>query len=236
VGIHIVGSAAFTPEMIWATFEHVNNTPDGTYAYTATATAGSPTTTVTKTVTQSTAGNWLFCSNNSTGPFNVPRITLETSTGDLLAAQSGGTIGPSDTLRVMAWGASINLTPNPTDPSSADSDSELVAINNTSHQLLASGDVRANYILTGATFSIIGDIPGPDSVPFPDTANPPVTDKVDESGTSQMANTTLETYQQAQNNSYSKFVNCFSCHQGNPLGDSGGTGLSHIYGQIKPLF
>jgi hypothetical protein len=33
VGMHVVGSAAGHPEMIWATFEHVNNAPAGTYSY-----------------------------------------------------------------------------------------------------------------------------------------------------------------------------------------------------------
>ena len=33
VGIHVVGSAAGHPEMIWATFEHVGNTPNDAYSY-----------------------------------------------------------------------------------------------------------------------------------------------------------------------------------------------------------
>ena len=249
VGIHIVGSAANNPGMIWATFEHINNTPDAIYSYTATAPAGSATPLLTKTVPQNTAGNWLFCASGSAGPFNVPRITVDPANGTL-TAQGGGTIGPSDTLRVMAWGASTNETPNPIDPTAPDSNAEIIDINTRAHQMLAAGDVRANYILIGATFSGLpssgsgpssfffpnGDIPSSASVPYPGGNNPPNNAVIDETGTSQMSDSTLETYSQASHPAYGLDNNCFLCHEGNPLGASDGSGLSHIYGQIKPLF
>jgi hypothetical protein len=238
VGIHIVGSANNHPEMIWATFEHMNNTPDDTYTYTATPN-------VAKTVTQSTSGNWLFCASGSTGPFNVPRITVNPVNGSLTAQPPATTIGPSDTLRVMAWGASTNESPNPVDPAAADANSEIIDINNRVHQMLAPGDVRTNYILVGATFTSApgqnifigdGDLPNSDSVPYPDVPNPPATDIIDEVGASQLANSTLETYTQPATPAYDSSINCFACHQGNALGASNGSGLSHIYGQIQPLF
>jgi hypothetical protein len=37
----------------------------------------------------------------------------------------------------------------------------------------------------------------------------------------------METYQQGSN--------CFTCHVGNRLGSSSGSGLSHIYGPLEPL-
>ncbi len=52
VGMHVVGSTAGHPEMVWATFEHVGNTPLATYTYTST--------TGTPTVSQNTSGTWLF--------------------------------------------------------------------------------------------------------------------------------------------------------------------------------
>ena len=36
VGMHVVGTVNGHPEMIWSTFEHVNNVPDNTYVYTST--------------------------------------------------------------------------------------------------------------------------------------------------------------------------------------------------------
>ncbi len=245
VGIHIVGSANDHPEMIWATFEHKNNTPDAAYSYTAAAPAGSATTTVTRKVQQNTDGNWLFCARGSQGPFNVPRITVNPANGTL-TAENGTTIGPSDTLRVMAWGASTNETPNPVDPAAEDANSELIDINNRVHHMLAAGDVRANYILVGATFTCSpgqsvfepnGDVPTADSVTFPGPSSPSSNQVVDQMGASQLENSTLETYTQSPTPKYSPSnVNCFTCHQGNPLGAADGTGLSHIYGQIKPLF
>lgn len=240
VGIHIVGSAAEHPEMIWATFEHVNNTPDATYAYTATGSGGSTTTT---TVQQSTSGNWLFCASGSQGPFNVPRITEDPANGTLTAAP-GQTIGPSDTLRMMAWGGSSDESPNPIDPTTADANSELIDLNNRAHQMLAAGDVRANYILVGATFTGVGqfavdpngEIPSGSSFSFPGPSNPSGA-IVDQVGASQLENSTLETYTQAPTTHYSTAnANCFMCHSGTALGNAGGAGLSHIYGQIKPLF
>ena len=52
LGIHVVGSTAGHPEMVWATFEHVSNTPPATYSYNSTS---GP-----KTVNQDTSGTWLF--------------------------------------------------------------------------------------------------------------------------------------------------------------------------------
>ncbi|MGH9421879.1 MAG: hypothetical protein ACRD3J_18025, partial [Thermoanaerobaculia bacterium] len=36
LGVHVVGTSNGHPEMIWSTFEHFNNTPNGTYQYTNT--------------------------------------------------------------------------------------------------------------------------------------------------------------------------------------------------------
>ena len=63
VGMHVVGSANGHPEMIWATFEHFGNSPNATYQYINTSGQ-------LKTVTQSTAGSWVFAKSGSTGPFN----------------------------------------------------------------------------------------------------------------------------------------------------------------------
>jgi hypothetical protein len=68
VGMHVVGSTGTHgspngpghPELIWATFEHLGNTPLATYTYNSTAGL--------KTVNRSTAGTWLFSKSNSNGP------------------------------------------------------------------------------------------------------------------------------------------------------------------------
>lgn len=158
----------------------------------------------------------------------------------VIQAVSPFTISPSNTMRVAAWGAAANASPNPIDaPSaptataaSAASNSEIISVNDSVRGLLDSADLRRKYIMTGATWTIGGGSP---STNFGNPGN--ATIAVGKAvGTDQMANTTLETYQQgpfslpfassfsAANN------NCFSCHTSNT------TSVSHIYSAIKPLF
>jgi hypothetical protein len=200
VGIHVVGSTKGHPEMIWATFEHQNNMPNGAYRY-VNSNGG------TTLVPQTTAGDWLFSSNGSAGPFNEQRMTFNAPNID---AEQGFTISPSDTLRENSWGAAFNLQPNPLVASAAASNSEILSINNTVRSLLASGDIRANYVMTGATWTAGGAAP---TGQFPNG---------NEVGTSRLANGTMETYQQG--------TNCFTCHVTN------NTTVSHVFPPLKALF
>ncbi|HEX9365529.1 MAG TPA: hypothetical protein VF921_02820, partial [Vicinamibacterales bacterium] len=201
VSIHVVGSTASHPEMIWATLEHFGSTPNATYTYNST--------TGLKTVTQNTAGTWLFSTSGSTGNFNCEHMTVDIPTGNIVAVQPPGncappvpgTVSPSDTLRTNPWGMPGN---------SASSNTQLISAHNTTQ--VPGADVRNQYFMTGATWTAFG---------LPPTPNNQV-------GTNKLANTALETYTQS--------FNCFTCHTGNMLGDPGGQGLSHIYGTLKPLF
>jgi hypothetical protein len=175
--------------MVWATFEHVSNTPPATYSYNSTS---GP-----KTVAQNTSGTWLFSAPGSTGPFNVAHMSLSGPAGNI---QSSGafTISPSDTLRSDPWGI---------DGSNASSNTEVISMNSHVRGMMASGDIRGNYIMTGATWTPFGS---PPSGPTPGV------------GTNRLANSTMETYQQGVSN-------CFSCHQGFPNGLDP-NGLSHVFG------
>jgi hypothetical protein len=198
VGMHVVGSVQGHPEMIWATFEHKNNTPNASYTYTNINNQ-------TITVPQSTAGTWLFAATNSTDPFNVERMSFKTPN---IVAKQGQTNGPSNTLRLNPWGGVATSTANNT---------EILSLNNAVLSSLAAGDLRKNYVLGGATWTVGGVIPSNSSAP-------PVV------GSTALANTTMETYQQGNTN------NCFACH--NTGGQTNGGGLSplsHIYQQISPL-
>lgn len=207
VGMHVVGSASGHPEMIWASFEHVGNTPLGEYAYINTN--GQKI-----TVPQSTAGKWLFCANNAPGPFNVAHINAD---GTKLDAISPNAITPSDTLRTAVFGAALNVSPNPIDGSAEASNSEIILMNNRVRGMLASGDIRANYFLLGATWTIGG--------------KPPTPNGSNQVGTSRLANSTMETYQQVPVKGPAASVfNCFECHTNNT------TDVSHIYSDLKPLF
>jgi hypothetical protein len=204
VGMHVVGSTAGHPEMIWATFEHIGNTPNATYTYNST--------TGPKTVTQNTAGNWLFATSNAAAPFNVPHQQFMAS--DIVATM-GNVISSSNTLRSKAWGAAANVSPNPIDGSAAASNTEIISINNSIRGMMPAGDVRSNYFMTGATWTIGGQAPNGSN----------------EVGTSQLANTTMETFQQGPDNTTTNgSSNCFDCHTSNQ------TNVSHVFDALKPLF
>ena len=210
VGIHVVGSTAGHPEMIWATFEHVGNTPSATYAYINTSNA-------TTTVNQSTAGSWLFCATNSAGPFNAAHMNNPFGSTDIVSVNPF-TISPSNTIHWKPWGAGSDASPNPLDATPAASNTEIISMNNSIRGMLVNGDVRANYIFEGATWTIGG---------APPTGNFPSGNEV---GTSKLANSTMETYQQGSNTLAGTGSNCFTCHTTNTVN------VSHLFGEIKPLF
>jgi hypothetical protein len=196
VGFHVVGSALNHPEMIWATFEHVNNTPNQTYRYRTTVGADglSP---------ADPSGPWLFSRSAASGP-PTSRMKLADN-GDIVPIQ-GQTIGPVDVTRRNAWG-----TPD-SDAKAIVNNTNMISINRSILSQLPAGDVRAKYIMIGATWTSDGKPPQGGNVV----------------GTKRVANSTMETFKQT--------LNCLSCHSGTMLGDSDGGGLSHIWGQMSPLF
>ena len=192
-GIHVVGSTGSHPEMVWSTFEHVGNTPSAAYSYNST--------TGLQTVAQNTSGPWLFSATGSAGPFNQEHMSFTGPSGippNVIQSIGAFTISPSDTLRAEPWGM---------DGSNAGSNTEVISTNAHVRGFLAAGDIRANYVLTGATWTIPGTFV--------------------QVGTNKLSNTTMETYQQGSN--------CFSCHQGNTT-NFDPNGLSHIFGGLQPLF
>ncbi|HET7437126.1 MAG TPA: hypothetical protein VFN10_20625 [Thermoanaerobaculia bacterium] len=208
VGVHVVGSAAGHAEMIWATFEHENNMPNGDYTYINTSNA-------TVTIPQVNGGNWLFSQNGSAGPFNQEHMSFNAPQIDANTA-GGFTISPSDTVRWKAWGAASDVQPNFL--STAASNTEILSINNLVRSMLKSGDPRANMVMTGATWTIGGDAP---TGAFPGG---------NEVGTSRLSNGTMETYQQGVDTTSAQGTNCFSCHVTND------TSVSHVFGPLQPLF
>jgi hypothetical protein len=222
VGMHVVGSTAGHPEMIWATFEHFANAPRGTYSYINTSNQ-------TITVPQNTAANWLFATNNSNGPFNCTHMQFISPNISALSpappCPANTIISPSDTIRWKPWGGATDISPNPIDPSTAASNTEVIAINNSVRGMIPSGDLRQDYIMTGATWTIFGASPQP-AFASPTPGNPG-----NQVGTSQLSNATMETYEQGvDNTSANGGSNCFSCHASNT------TTVSHVFGPLKPLF
>ncbi|MEA2605040.1 MAG: hypothetical protein QOF89_6032 [Acidobacteriota bacterium] len=216
VGMHVVGSVKGNPEMLWATFEHFGNTPNAAYDYIASG--GHQ-----KTVKQNTAGTWLFSASDAT-EFNAMHMKVE---GGNIEGVDGHAITRSNTLRMKPWGGAFNSKPNGKVTSTAASNSEIIAINNSVLGQLSAGDVRKNYFMVGNTWTKGGIAP---TRPYPGSGAQVEGQEV---GTSQLANSTMETYDQ-ETTSYSRFTNCFSCHapkfEGDPL-----TSVSHIYKGLLPL-
>jgi len=210
VGMHVVGSVNQHPELIWATFEHKNNSPDATYTYNSTSGL--------KTITEATSGTWAFCCTSPTGPFNARRQKMVNAPQPNTIAAVTGSIGASDTLRMKAWGTGSD------DPNVTSSNTQVISIDHNMATLFAglSGtDVRSNYILTGATWTLNGAIPSPAS---------------NQAGTTSLQNSTLETYVQGNNttvngSNHGLVMNCFDCH----ASATNGFDTSHIYPDLKPL-
>lgn len=215
VGMHIVGSTSGHPEMVWATFEHKNVAPNLSYQYMDDN--GN-----IVTVPADGDGDWLLNSNVK-DPANVSHMTFK---GDQIIANKGFTISPSNTTRTKPYGSSFETQPNPEDTTPAIANTRIIQLNKTIGLLLPGKDVRKNYFLIGATWTNNGSAPNGISY-SPENSKDGVA-----IGSSQLANSTMETY--AQNGtSYNEYGSCFSCHSNNGLKPSD---LSHVYGKLKPLY
>jgi hypothetical protein len=226
VGMHVVGSVAGHPEMVWATFEHEKNSPNDAYAYRDKQNN-------IKQVRADTGKGWLFNvnANDTTGNQNFQSMTV-----------SGNTIQVKDTTiktpnvrRIMAWGVASNTVPNGEDQTPADSNSEIISINNAVRKMLVGKDVRKNYLLIGATWTFGGTAPNGNVYPYGGTADSiPNGDAI---GTGQLSNSTMETFVQSPSTAStdSTAISCFSCHSNNTSPSLQPKILSHVFGEIIPL-
>jgi hypothetical protein len=121
------------------------------------------------------------------------------------------------------------------------SNSQVISVNNSVHSLMtaagAGADVRNNYILIGATWTLNGKAPG---LSF--GVSPKIFKGFDYPvnvvGASQLFNSTMETYDQGadstldqKDNRASLGESCFDCHGG--TGSLAMCNLSHIFSAIS---
>lgn len=220
LGMHVVGSVKGHPEMIWATFEHRHNSPNLTYNYVDENGK-------TKTVVADTGNHWLLNSKSTDIVYNKSHMNYENNT---IVAKSNNTISPSNTKRINAFGVAYdnNAKPNNENKSTAESNSQIIAVNNTVRDQLIAGDVRKNYIFIGATWTQNGATPTGKSYSVKKKQTSPGVAV----GTSQLANSTMETYFQYGAGKFnSNDASCFSCHHGS-LAPNAAFDLSHIYSQL----
>jgi hypothetical protein len=203
VGMHVVGSANGHPEMIWATFEHFGNDPDASFNYNSTTSGANHNVPQVNPV----AGTWLFTATGATAPFNIVHAQL--SSGNIVGFPAGNAVVASNILRFKPYGAALGIQPNPLIPDDATSNTQVIGIDDSIQSDFAAlpggPDIRTNYYMRGATWTENGAIPN--------GSFPTGTDV----GTSQLANTTMETFQQTTTSFNAFSNNCFSCHQTNKL-------------------
>jgi hypothetical protein len=227
VGMHVAFSVKGHPELIWATFEHVNNTPNAPYRYDA---VGGQ-----QPRSKQRCGKWLFssgpaepdpnpghkrkCNGTNVQPCKTPGQTVNAmglcvdanhqrmyvDEGNVHALRNE-TIGPSDVLRINPWGNSISA---PT------FNTPIISINKSIRDRLTPGDVRKNYIMVGAIW--LSDPGGGSGGTHCPTSSA--------QGSKCVANSTMETFEQSSN--------CLFCHAG-PKDMLGG--ISRVYESLRPLF
>lgn len=224
VGMHIVATVAGHPEMVWATFEHDENTANADYSYVDASGA----TKSWSDLSNPPSDGWLFSNGTGADPnveyaqFHAKGAQMNgggTWSANSIAPAKGGQVDTaSNVIRLSPWGS-------PTGDASAAHNCGVISTNisvrdafETYYQGTGIIDPRMNYILTGASWGANG---------FPDGTDPSAID-----GTAQMANTTMETFTQE----FGSTVNangCFACH-GIKEGDSP-FGVSHIFSEIKSV-
>jgi len=208
VGLHIAAPVNGHPELVWSTFEHVDNSPNATYYYLNSS--GVPT-----EAGFDSSGTWTFLPANAPAPAMIQANA--SSSGPLITSKSGDPIGPVDVIQKNPWGLS------PDDISNATANTDLVSLNATLlPQLSAAGDLRANYYQVGAIWTAEGQLPSGDSDP-------------NIRGGDRLANSTMETFHQYpdRNNGFQS-KNCFLCHSVQS-GNTDGIALSHIFNELQPL-
>jgi hypothetical protein len=169
VGMHVVFSARSHPQMIWATFEHVDNAPNDKYQYCQ----PSQDTQCTKVNThwRDKSTNWVFSANDS---LSGDRQLAYLCKGDICGYNKNA-IGPNNILREHPWGSTFGSVP------AAEFNTDTINVNNSVLNVLPHGDVRKNYVLMGSMWTQ-GGLPG--GVEF---------------GPQRLTNTTMETFFQDSN-------------------------------------
>ena len=208
VGMHVVGTAKGHPEMIWASFEHIDNAPNLSYYYMTSARQPA-------LAMPDTAGNWTFFDTMPPAGTS-PMIATVAATSDTgIAAVAGKTIGPVSVVQMNPFGLA------PEDMNTALANSDLVSLNGSLLNMLQQrGDVRGNYYQIGSIWTQKGQMPTGDSDP-------------NIRGGDRLANSTLETFHQYpdENNGFQS-KNCFLCHSTSSDSD---LKISHIYSGLQPL-
>lgn len=212
VGMHVVGSVRGHAEMIWATYEHQNNSPNNSFYYQT-----APDQVSNVPFNPAATGYVFYAPDTAPDALNTESAHVDQN-GDIVLTSPATSIVPTSVMRTNPWGNTGN------DASSAEVNSQIISLNTNVLNNLATGDLRANYVQIGAVWTQNGNIPN----------SPPPQNTAPEKGSPRLANTTMETYFQGSGDG-----SCFLCHNagGNaaPEASFGKNELSHIYFNLIPL-
>ncbi|MBL1310020.1 MAG: hypothetical protein COB06_022600, partial [Pseudomonas sp.] len=245
VGMHVVGSVKGHPELVWSTFEHVDNAPNGSYTY-----LGSDNVIYVIDNSYTNKGDWIFHKTDGGEQLDsIPEYQKVCSkkdklkvkncvqVGDIYALEKDGqaNIRAVDLVRLDPWGGLPNGSRSVGEEDRISNATQLISVNSTVMTALADvGDVRANYFQVGGVWASGG------------VENIPVTKddaKGEEMrGSLHLSNATMETYHQFSDiREGNTSVNCFSCHTAKEV-DKGkgkkevqGIYISHIFDKLMPL-
>ncbi|MCC9620096.1 hypothetical protein LPB41_00190 [Thalassospira sp. MA62] len=218
VGMHVVGSVEDHPEMIWATIEHEDSAPNSVYYYMDSSgkivEVKGPTNDTKWTFSEGTVVDEVTEFALSCSGYKKPDTCVEDS--DIVGANPVPStapleipILPSNVTRLHPWG---NVQ-NETDADVISQNTQIISLNNDVRSLVQANnadDPRQYYFLSGAIWTTDGSIPTNDNY-----------DK--NTGSTILANTTMETFQQE--------ASCFGCHHASTSAD--GLGVSHIFHGIS---
>ena len=183
VGFHIGGTVANHPEMIWATFEHLQNAPDLPKSMNSMG----PNDIVSNK-------DWTFYKANT--PFKSCNVNSAGS-GALTLNEATQTLSPvTEVCRMIPYGGG-----------SAANIANIKSLNDSVHAQLKG--VWNNYFDVGAIWFAANNALKPNCTFQPGSLECPATPgKSILTGSTQLSNTTVETFTQSQ----SAQDNCFACH------------------------
>lgn len=217
VGMHVVGSVAGHPEMVWATFESKFNAPDNSYFYydstynATTQTCGGGGTTCVKQVPYVGAvPTLLYNGQLATAPTSIAQTASSTNNDSTITSVSS-TLVPTNVVRLNPWGSQ--------QPSAAAVGNSVIT--NNTNLLSLDLSLDGQLLTTGtngpvlAGYTQIGSIWSNGVIPF--LYNTQLF------GSLYLANTTMETFEQSTTQSPTA-QNCFTCHSTSP-----GATVSHVF-------
>lgn len=167
IGMHVVFSVQGHPEMVWATFEHLNNTPNQDYKYFDSKRHP-------QTQKSDVADHWMFSDSDPNATFNEALMHFDRA-GNIVA-DGHKPIGPSNIRRNAPWGLPGVQT---------DLNTKIISINKQFIGRLAAQDARKNYIMIGTSWTCAES----NCASGGDPSNVEI-----RQGSGQLANTTMETF------------------------------------------